>query len=87
MENDLISRGALWTDIMMLPHNGGIIDSDEVERCIANAPAVDAESVRYEHWDENGRCTGCGNHAPFWSMASTYYLSPYCQHCGARMDW
>ena len=45
MENDLISRSALWTDIMMLPHNGEIINSDEVERCIANAPAVDAEPV------------------------------------------
>ena len=44
------------------------------------------EPVRHEHWDENGRCTGCGNRAPFWCMASTYYLSPYCQHCGARMD-
>ena len=44
------------------------------------------EPVRYEHWDENGRCTGCGNHAPFWCMASTYYLSPYCQYCGAKMS-
>lgn len=44
------------------------------------------EPVRHEHWDENGRCTGCGNRAPFWCMASTYYLSPYCQHCGAKMD-
>lgn len=52
---------------------------------LLDAPAVDAEFVRYEHWDENGRCTGCGNHAPFWCMASTYYLSPYCQHCGAKM--
>lgn len=44
------------------------------------------EPVRHEHWDENGRCTGCGNRAPFWCMASAYYASPYCQHCGAKMD-
>ena len=43
------------------------------------------EPVRHEHWDENGRCTGCGNRAPFWCMASTYYLSPYCPNCGAKM--
>ena len=44
------------------------------------------EPMRHEHWDENGRCTGCGNRAPFWCMASAYYASPYCQHCGAKMD-
>lgn len=44
------------------------------------------EPVRHEHWDENGRCTGCGNRAPFWCMASAYYASPYCPNCGAKME-
>ena len=33
----------------------------------------------------NGRCDQCGEHAPFWAMASTYYLSNFCQNCGADM--
>ena len=45
MENDLISRSNLWTDIMMLPHNGDIISSEEVEQAIVDAPAVDAVEV------------------------------------------
>lgn len=45
MENDLISRSALWTDVMMLPHNGDIISSEEVEQTIVEAPAVEAVPV------------------------------------------
>ena len=48
MNNDLISRSALLTDIMMLPHNGDIVSGEEVEEAIANAPTVDAEPVRHE---------------------------------------
>ena len=36
------------------------------------------------HWI-NGKCDLCGEHAPFWSMASTYHESSYCPNCGARM--
>ena len=43
--NDLISRSAMWTDIQMLPHNGDMISSEEVEQAINEAPAVDAEKV------------------------------------------
>lgn len=32
-----------------------------------------------------GYCSCCGQHAPYWSMASTYYESHYCQNCGAEM--
>ena len=85
MNNDLISRSALWTDIMMLPHNGDIISSEEVEEAIVNAPAVDAESVRHGFWiheDERWtrymcsicRVTGCGG------------FEKFCPSCGAKMD-
>lgn len=50
------------------------------------APAVDVVPVVHGHWDVNGRCTACGGHAPFWCMASTYYKSPFCHECGAKMD-
>lgn len=48
--------------------------------------ADDVAPVRHGWWDGNGRCTVCGGHAPFWYMASTYYKSPYCFECGAKMD-
>ena len=89
MENDLISREAAIAQIERrkpLLVGDKTVAVDAFIKFLKNRPAVDAAPVRYEHWDENGRCTGCGNHAPFWCMASTYYLSPYCQHCGARMD-
>ena len=50
------------------------------------APAADVAPVRHAHWDGNGRCTACGGHAPFWCMATTYYKSPFCHECGAKMD-
>ena len=48
--------------------------------------SADVAPVRHGKWDENGRCSNCGGHAPFWCMASTYYNSPWCQECGALMD-
>ena len=51
-----------------------------------NGDAIEISRVRHGRWDKNGRCTVCGGHAPFWSMASTYYESPYCFECGTKMD-
>ena len=53
---------------------------------IESEPAADVAPVRHARWDENGRCSNCGGHAPFWCMASTYYKSSWCQECGAIMD-
>ena len=58
----------------------------EVLRGFDEIPAADVAPVRHGRWDENGRCTNCGGHAPFWCMASTYYKSPWCHECGAKMD-
>lgn len=90
MNNDLISRSALLTDIMMLPHNGDIISSDEVEQAIADAPTVDAEPVRYGKWQKMGYACGdteyecsecCGTE---WRTSISRFK--YCPFCGARMD-
>lgn len=55
-------------------------------RVLQQAPAADVAPVIHAKWDANGRCTNCGGHAPFYGMASTYYKSPYCFECGAKMD-
>lgn len=52
---------------------------------IDSVPAADVAPVRHGRWI-NGRCSECGEHAPYWPMASTYYLSKYCHGCGAKMD-
>ena len=44
-EKRLIDAHDLWTDIMMLPHNGDMISSEEVEQAIKDAPTVDAVEV------------------------------------------
>lgn len=53
---------------------------------IKRIPTADVVEVVHAKWDDNGRCTNCGGHAPYYSMASTYYASPYCFECGAKMD-
>lgn len=45
---------------------------------------VDTVPVVHGRWI-NGKCDKCGGHAPFWSMATTYYPSKFCPHCGAKM--
>ena len=60
--------------------------SDSLMEEIKAIPPADVSPVRHAKWDENGRCSNCGGHAPFWCMASTYYKSPWCQECGAKMD-
>lgn len=57
-----------------------------LKHLVFDMPAADVVPVRHGYWDENGRCTACGGHAPFWCMASTYYKSPFCHECGAKMD-
>ena len=44
-EKRLIDAGDLWSDVMMLPHNGDMISSEEVEQAIMDAQTVDAVEV------------------------------------------
>lgn len=93
MNNDLISRPALFETIRSdhPPFYDGQDIADWQEKCIKEAPAVDAEPVRHGEWSNyriNGydglhpvyetQCSLCGGYARF-----TYR---YCPHCGARMD-
>ena len=80
--SDLSSRNAL---LDAMPKNDELLSVD-VRRIICEAPKVDAVPMRHGRLVENGRCTNCGGHAPFWAMETTYYKSPYCHECGAKMD-
>lgn len=49
-----------------------------------HAVPSDAPERKKGKWID-GKCSACGEHAPFWPMASTYYKSDFCPHCGADM--
>ena len=72
-------------EVERAPKWDGHTPSDAIER-IGTLSAADVAPVVHAKWDANGRCTNCGGHAPFYSMASTYHESPYCFECGAIMD-
>ena len=87
----LIDAGDLWSDIMMLPHNGDMVSSEEVEQAIKEAPTVDAVEVVHGRWDKPSKY-GLGhkfNHLGAVCSACACYcnnLYNYCPHCGAKMD-
>ena len=80
----LIDAHDLWTEIMMIPHNGDMISSEEVEKAIAEAPTVDAVPVVHGRWGnydpylDGYRCSRC--------KLSHRCCTPYCSNCGAKMD-
>ena len=83
---EYINREAAITALLNdAPEQVGYSREDAAD-CIRYMDAADVVPVRHARWDENGRCSNCGGHAPFWCMASTYYESPWCQECGAKMD-
>ena len=85
----LIDAHDLWSDIMVLPHNGDMISSEEVEQAIMEAPIVDAVEVVHGRWIVCGdgeyvpfMCSACGK-TTSWYHAQT---ANYCPNCGAKMD-
>ena len=54
-----------------------------LKNLLATEPTIQPEPQE-GHWI-NGKCNLCGEHAPFWCMASTYHESNYCPNCGAKM--
>ena len=90
MQKEYIKREELIAEFkrLELGKNSFIerVFADGVYAIIEQFPAADVAPVVHAKWDANGRCTNCGGHAPFYSMASTYHESPYCFECGAKMD-
>ena len=81
-EKRLIDAHDLWSDIMMLPHNGDMISSEEVEQAIKDAPTVDAvEVVRCKSckYYEND-CGYCD------AMGCTCKVDDFCSYGERRTD-
>ena len=58
-------------------------------------PAADVVEVRHAKWDDNHKCTACGNEALLEEKPDTmahglnslfFVDSDYCPNCGAKMD-
>lgn len=89
---EYIERGALMQFPIRRDHydrkNGNkhfINGIESVLEYAENLPAADVAPVVHGRW-ENGYCSNCGRHAPFWSISSCYYKSNYCPNCGTKMD-
>lgn len=58
---------------------------DVVKQFLLTAHAADVQEVRHGRWiiDEwdTPNCSVCGS-----SGIDDYYATPYCPHCGAKMD-
>ena len=79
MENKkrLIDPHDLWTDIMMLPHNGDMISSEEVEQAIKDAPTVDAVEVVHGRWERCGGDIHSSGYAVYCSVCNKTYFVHY----------
>lgn len=93
----LVDANALWTDIMMLPHNGDMISSEEVEQVIIDAPTVDAVEVVHGWWEprQHYKFNNKGaliEYCKFFHCSECGTERPivppynYCPNCGAKMD-
>ena len=89
--NDLISRqaaiDALVKHSYLIRYDFGFTSIENgmtitgIKQALSELPSAE----RRGRWID-GKCNRCGTHAPYWAMASTYYLSEYCPNCGAKMD-
>lgn len=85
-EKRLIDAGGLWSDIMMLPHNGDIISSEEVEQAIKDAQTVDAvEVVRCKDCKYRADELDCGNYLCNRKMIGMVRPNDFCSF-GERKD-
>lgn len=90
MDEDITCKDCYHKDACASWLKHGKINYDDfsysTEFCPHYKPAAYVFEIKQGRWDNNGRCTRCGGHAPYYAMASTYYKSPYCFECGAKMD-
>ena len=93
MNDDLISRKALlkiyknWLPQLDKPEDAG--DRNGVETCIAvleDAPAVDAEPVRYGKWEIIYRNEALCSKCKMMRKIGTQTGWNFCPNCGVKMD-
>ena len=87
----LINAHDLWSDIMMLPHNGDMISSEDVEQAIKEAIAVEAREVVHGQWVRTEIDLGDGIKTHRFVCSVCEYMKNtltgnYCPNCGAKMD-
>jgi len=75
MNDDLISRSRALSIMRNQWTLHGAMNA------VRNMPSAE----RTARW-VNGECSNCGEHAPYWCLATTYHESDYCPACGARME-
>ena len=68
-----------------------VFKREDVLRAIDSAPTIDAVEVVHGQWLQGYpiHCSVCGGYAATeYEDVNTYeaWLSPYCPHCGAKMD-
>lgn len=94
-EKRLIDAHDLWSDIMMLPHNGDMISSEEVEQAIMDALTVDAvevvrckDCVNYQETlgKDSGKPCGYGSCKNPCAMTGIVYDEDFCSYGERRAD-
>lgn len=86
-ESDVIENIDEWLDGVGVAYVAkGFSYYAELKGCIADAPTIEAKPVVHAHWNDDGRCTNCGEHAPWIYLCEDWYESKYCHGCGAQMD-
>ena len=81
-----IDADDLWTDIMMLPHNGDMISSEEVEQAIKEAPTVDAAEVVRCKDCKHYEITYCGYMCKRWDEWLPTEDDDFCSYGERRAD-
>ena len=76
-------------DIFENCRNCELLDDEQVEELIDNAPTIDAEPVRHANWIDAGNkivCSRCNGSISFSLVDGKWTYGIYCQTCGAKMD-
>lgn len=84
MEGDTISRQAAIDaviDRMDIEKHGRNAKPEEIRWTLEKLPPAQPRRGKWK----DGKCDQCSGSAPFWPLASTYYRSNFCPHCGADM--
>lgn len=79
-------NGAIMELVMLSEHPiMPVIFKPSIQKIIETVSECEEPDRKTGKWI-NGKCNRCGEHAPFWAMASTYHCSNFCPNCGCKME-